>query len=71
MSVSVSEIILEHSDSLMSLAGVVGVAESIHDDQPCVLVLVIELTDELREQIPSEIGGYQVVVSESGEITAL
>jgi hypothetical protein len=36
-----------------------------------VTVLVIELSDDLLGQLPNELEGYRVVVSESGEIKAL
>ncbi len=71
MNRSVADVLGEHSDSLMALPGVAGIAESEFNEKPCVLVLVIELTADLRRQIPNELDGYRVVVSESGEIRAL
>jgi hypothetical protein len=55
----------------MALPGVVGNAESELNEESCVMVLVVELTDELRAQLPSELEDYKVVISESGEIKAL
>ncbi len=55
----------------MTLPGVVGTAQSEQDGKPCIMVLVVELTDELKRQIPDELEGYPVVISETGEIKAL
>jgi hypothetical protein len=51
---------------------VVATAESRLDDgRPCILVLVVRLTPELRERLPRELEGWPVRVEESGEIRAL
>ena len=71
MAKSITEVLREHTFSLMSLPGVVGTAETERDGNPCVMVMVVELTDLLRRQLPSELEGYKVVVSESGEVKAL
>lgn len=71
MILSITEAISAHSHGLMALPAVVGIAEGRYNEAPCVLVLVVELTDELRAALPSELEGYKVVVSESGEIKAL
>jgi hypothetical protein len=55
----------------MSLPGVIGTAEGLHEGEPCFLVLVIEITDKLRKLLPDEFDGYKVVISETGEIKAL
>jgi len=68
---SITDVLRDHSDSIMALPGVVGNAESELNEESCVMVLVVELTDELRAQLPSELEGYKVVISESGEIKAL
>ena len=55
----------------MALPGVVGTAQGEQDGKPCIMVLVVELTDDLRAQIPNELDGYTIVISETGEIRAL
>ena len=55
----------------MDLPGVVGTAQGEHDGVPCVMVLVVALTEDLKAQIPDELDGYAVVISETGEIKAL
>jgi len=65
------DVIREHANSLMTLSGVIGTAQGEQDGKPCIMVLVIELTDDLKRQIPDEFHGYPVVITETGEIRAL
>ena len=68
----IGEVLAEHTPRLMAMPGVVGTAESaLPDGQPSVMVLVVKLTPELRRAIPKELGGYPVVIEESGEIRAM
>ena len=55
----------------MALPGVIGTAQGEQAGKPCVMVLVVELTDDLERQIPDNLGGYPVVVTETGEVRAL
>ena len=55
----------------MALPGVIGTAEGDQDGKPCVMVFVVELMDDLKRQIPDELGGYPVVITETGEFKAL
>lgn len=68
---TIEEVLKEHTDKLMSLPGVVGTAQGLCDNKPCIKVYVIEKTSELVQKIPDIIEGYQVVVEETGEIRAL
>ncbi len=68
---SIEAVLKEHTDSLMSLPGVVGTGQGECSGQPCIRVFVVEKTEELLKQIPSAIDGYQVAVDETGEIKAL
>ncbi len=71
MTRSITDVLRDHTDSLMALPGVVGTAQGEQDGKPCVMVLVVELTDDLRARLPTELDGYPVVISETGEIKAL
>jgi hypothetical protein len=51
---------------LLSLPGVVGVAEGEAHGEPCVVVLV-----ERPVELPGELEGYPVSVRKSGPFTAL
>ncbi len=68
---TIEEVLKEHTEELMSLPGVVGTAQGLCNDKPCIKVYVIEKTPELAQKIPDIIEGYQVVVEETGEIRAL
>jgi len=68
---SISEVLKEHTDELMSIQGVVGTAQGLYKNKPCIKVLVAKDTQEIRNSIPHEIDGYLVVIQESGEIQAL
>lgn len=56
-----------HSGELLSLPGVVGVAEGETDGRPCVVVLVERPVPEL----PGELEGHPVLARESGPLRAL
>ena len=71
MAKPIAEVLSEHTDSLMALPGVIGTAQGDQAGNPCVMVLVVELTDDLTRQIPNELDGYPVVITETGEIKAL
>jgi len=67
----IEEVLAKYTDELMSIPGVVGVGQGLQSDKPCITVLVIEETPELKKKIPKTLGGYPVVVEETGEIRAL
>ena len=68
---TIEQVLQEHTGELISLPGVVGVAQGLDDDKPCIKVLVIEKTVELEQKIPKVLQGYPVVVEQTGEVRAL
>lgn len=68
---SIDVVLKEHTDELMSVSGVVGTAQSLCDDKPCIKVYVLELTPALKKKIPKNIEGYKVDIEVTGEIRAL
>ncbi len=68
---SIAEVLGEHTESLMALPGVIGTAQGEQAGKPCVTVLVVESTDDLKRRIPGNLEGYPVVITETGEIKAL
>ena len=69
---SLTDVLAQHSPSLMALEGVVGTYEGLTEDgSPCVKVMVVRRTPELERKIPDELGGYPVVIEETGEIRAM
>jgi hypothetical protein len=68
---AIEEVLKEHTKSLMSIPGVVGIGQGLCEEKPCIKVFVIKKTPELDQKIPKSIEGYLVVVEETGEIKAL
>ena len=68
---TIKEVLKENTNELMSLPGVIGTAEGLCDDKPCIKVFVMEKTPELDEKIPHTLEGYPVLIEETGEIRAL
>lgn len=67
----IEEVLKEDSRYLMSIKGVVGTAQGLCDNRPCIKVFVIKKTAELEQKIPRVLDGYPVVIEESGEFHAL
>jgi hypothetical protein len=68
---AIEEVLKENSKAIMSIPGVVGTGQGLCDDSPCVKVYVIKETPELNQKIPRILGGYPVMIEETGEIRAL
>ncbi len=67
----IEAVLSEHTDELMSMQGVVGTAQGLCDDKPCIKVFVVKKTPELDQKIPDVLEGYTVEVVETGEIRVL
>lgn len=65
---STREVIAENAPRILAIPGVTGMMEGTLDGKECIRILVDEETDELRESLPKTLGGYPVVLYESGEI---
>lgn len=68
---TIEEVLEEHTGEWLSIRGVVGTAIGEFEGKPCIRIFVVEETEELTKQIPSDVEGFPVIVSESGEIRAL
>ena len=55
----------------MALPGVVGIAQGEYEGEPCLKVFAAKKSPKLLEQIPQLLGGYRVIVEETGEFRAL
>jgi hypothetical protein len=62
------EVLRVHTDRLMAMPGVVGVAEGLCDGRPCIRVFVARKTPDLLKAIPATLDGYPVAVEETGEL---
>ena len=68
---SIQEVLKSHTDELMAVSGVVGVAEGESRGRPCIRVFVIDRNSKLLKQIPDSIEGYRLQVEQSGKFRAL
>jgi hypothetical protein len=68
---TIREVLKEHTRELMSVPGVVGTAEGLCDDRPCIKVYVIKRSPEIDKQIPGTLEGYQVKVEVTGEFRTM
>ena len=64
---TITQVLSEHIDSLLSLPGVVGTGQGVCQAKPCIKVFVASSTPALLREIPSTIDGYAVEVQETGE----
>lgn len=65
----INAVMADHTAELMAIPGVTGVAIGETENKtPCILVLVVEKTDELARNIPKVIEGHPVRLMVSGII---
>ncbi len=55
----------------MAIPGIVGIAQGEFNGEPCLKVFAAKKSPELLEQIPQVLGGYRVILEETGEFRAL
>jgi len=68
-SMSLTEAHEKHSPQWMQLDGVVGTYEGrTPEGEPCIKVMVKELSEELERTIPDRVEGYPVLILPTGEI---
>jgi len=69
---SLSETLAAHSSELMTIPGVVGVAESeLSDHTPCLLVMVEKRTPEIERRVPKTLDGHPVRIEVTGTFHAM
>ena len=68
---TIEEVLATHTDSLMSLPGVVGTAIGLCDGTACIRVLVADSMAASRRKIPNRLEGYVVHVEVSGVLRPL
>jgi hypothetical protein len=66
----INAVLKGHDRELMAHSGVVGIYVGLMKDDktPCLRVMVIKATRELRQKIPASLEGYPVVIEETGVI---
>ena len=69
----INAVLKDHDTDLLTMSGVVGVFVGLlpDDKTPCLKVIVIKETEDLKRRIPRFIEGYPVLIEESGVIRPL
>ncbi|TDJ08043.1 MAG: hypothetical protein E2O67_01590 [Deltaproteobacteria bacterium] len=67
---SIKTVLEENTDFLMSIQGVVGIAQGLCEDKDCIKVFVTKKTDKIHEQIPKSLDGYMIEIVETDVIKA-
>ena len=68
---TIQEVQTSHTPDLMSVPGVVGTAIGEQDGKPCIVVMVVQKTNDITKKIPSTLESFPVVIKEVGEIHSL
>jgi len=66
-----AEVIARHADRILAIAGVVGMAEGLFDNQPCIQIHMAIDDDTVRMSLPSLLDGYPVITIVTGEAELL
>ncbi|MDA3833309.1 MAG: hypothetical protein PF495_07925 [Spirochaetales bacterium] len=69
----INTVLQDHDKELLAIPGVVGVYVGLlpDDKTPCLKVMVVKETEDLKRLIPKSIEGYPVLIEESGVIRPL
>ena len=69
----INAVLKDHDKELLTIPGVVGVYIGLlpDDKTPCLKVMVVKETEDLKRRIPKSIEGYPVLIEESGVIRPL
>jgi len=69
----INAVLADHDDRLLAISGVAGVSVGVLDDgrTPCLRVMLVRDTPELRKVLPVSIEGYPIVLELTGEIRPL
>jgi hypothetical protein len=68
---TIQQVQQEHTEEWMALPGVVGTAIGKDKGKLCILVFTASNTDQVRQQIPSTVDGYPVIVRYMGKVRSL
>jgi len=70
-SVQIEKVLKAESESLLNISGVVGTAQGLCNDQPCIKIFVDKLSPELEKKIHKHFEGYPFEIEETGTIRPL
>ena len=67
---SIKTVLEENTDFLMSIQGVVGIAQGLCEGKDCIKVYVTKKTDKIAQELPKSLDGYLIEIVETGVIKA-
>jgi len=69
----INAVLKDHDKDLLTISGVIGIFVGLlpDDKTPCLKVIVVKETEDLKRRIPNFIEGYPVLIEESGVICPL
>jgi len=67
---NIEEALDRHRDRFMALPGVTGIGLGSKDGNPAIVIMVKQLTLDVKARLPRTLEGHPVVVEQSGEIVA-
>ena len=67
---NIEEVLGRHQERLMAVPGVSGVGVGQSDGKSAIVIMVKQLTPDLKARLPRTLEGHAVVVEQSGEIVA-
>ena len=68
---TVEQVLSEHVDAWAALPGFVAAGIGACGGEPCIRILVTELTEAVRSRFPQRLERHLVIVEQSGEMRAL
>ena len=67
---TIEQILSEHTNIWMDIPGVEGTAIGQSDGKPCILILCSVKPEKIGRQIPTNVEGFPVVLTETGKFYA-
>ena len=68
---NITNVLKEYTGKWMAIPGVIGTGEGSKNHRPCILVFVVKKSLQISRKIPQKVGGYPVVIKETGRVKAL
>jgi len=66
-----AEVIARHADRILAMPGVVGMAEGLFHNKPCIQIHMAGYGHSLRKSLPVDLDGYPVITIVTGEAELL
>ena len=67
---TLAEVLKKYTDAWMKIPGVIGTGEGKTGDKPCINVFVERNSPAIKKKFPKTVGGYKVLLVETGKVDA-